>query len=93
MYLDFDVARNRVPWIIIGICYFVCSVLLLVIRGLLAKENKKRDKEPPDDRYIDAYIETTGKDGKKTKKWLDKMRFSMLQMDIDSSEPCRGFWI
>ncbi|KAF8656495.1 hypothetical protein AX16_002514 [Volvariella volvacea WC 439] len=49
--------RNRVPWIVIGICYVTCMALLLTIRFLLARENKKRDREPVDDRYDDVYIE------------------------------------
>ncbi|EPQ50460.1 hypothetical protein GLOTRDRAFT_133840 [Gloeophyllum trabeum ATCC 11539] len=41
--------RNHVPWAIIGVCYTICPLILLVIRYMLWKENKIRDQEPPDD--------------------------------------------
>ena len=35
--------RNHILWIIIGICYLTCLVLLLILRCLLDRENKRRD--------------------------------------------------
>ncbi|CAE6454414.1 unnamed protein product [Rhizoctonia solani] len=35
--------RNRVPWFIIGACYSICIVLMLVIRRRLEQENYRRD--------------------------------------------------
>ncbi|OSD00722.1 MFS general substrate transporter [Trametes coccinea BRFM310] len=64
--------RNHVPWAIIGICYVICPVLLLIIRYLLARENKKRDAEPADDKYDDVYIEVVLPDGTRTEKRVDK---------------------
>ncbi|EJF61405.1 MFS general substrate transporter [Dichomitus squalens LYAD-421 SS1] len=64
--------RNHVPWIIIGISYVICPLLLLVIRALLARENKKRDAEPVDDKYEDFYIEVVLPDGTRTERRVDK---------------------
>ncbi|KAJ6615084.1 MFS general substrate transporter [Mycena sp. CBHHK59/15] len=56
--------RNRVPWIIIGVCFVSCMALLLIIRYLLAAENKRRDAEPhADDGYNNVYVERRAKDG------------------------------
>ncbi|KAF9464198.1 MFS general substrate transporter [Collybia nuda] len=67
--------RNHIPWIIIGISYAVCIGILLLIRFLLASENKRRDAEPADHSYDDVYIERE-KDGivervKVAKEFLD----------------------
>jgi len=64
--------RNHIPWIIIGICYAICMVLLLVIRYMLAAENKRRDGEPPDITYTDMYIERKDKNGQWEKVKVDK---------------------
>ncbi|EEB89917.1 hypothetical protein MPER_11939, partial [Moniliophthora perniciosa FA553] len=64
--------RNHVPWIIIGICYAACAVLLLLIRLLLSRENKRRDAEPADDTYDDVWVERVNKDGKAEKVKVDK---------------------
>ncbi|KAF8962206.1 MFS general substrate transporter [Flammula alnicola] len=64
--------RNHIPWIIIGICYVCCMVLLLAIRYVLSSENKRRDNEPIDDTYDDVYIERIGKDGETEKVRVDK---------------------
>jgi len=68
--------RNHVPWIIIGVCDVACMVLLFSIRVLLARENKRRDAEPPDYTFDDVYVVTTDKDGndaevKVPKEFLD----------------------
>lgn len=55
--------RNHVPWIIIGVCYVICPMLLLVIRYLLAAENRRRDAESSDDTYKDVYIDVVLDDG------------------------------
>ncbi|KAJ7307624.1 major facilitator superfamily domain-containing protein [Mycena albidolilacea] len=56
--------RNRVPWIVIGVCYVCCMVLVLAIRYLLVAENKRRDAESQrDDLYDDVWIERLAKDG------------------------------
>ncbi|EIN12502.1 hypothetical protein PUNSTDRAFT_60336, partial [Punctularia strigosozonata HHB-11173 SS5] len=39
---------NHVPWIVIGICYVICPLLLLALRVLLKRDNERRNVEPPD---------------------------------------------
>ncbi|OJA19647.1 hypothetical protein AZE42_14084 [Rhizopogon vesiculosus] len=55
--------RNYIPWIVIGICYILCPLLLLTIRFVLRRENKKRDAEPVNDDF-EVYIEQVTADGK-----------------------------
>ncbi|KAJ7472561.1 MFS general substrate transporter [Mycena latifolia] len=56
--------RNRVPWIVIAVCYVCCMVLVLAIRTLLVAENKRRDADSQrDDGYDDVWIERLTKDG------------------------------
>jgi MFS transporter, ACS family, allantoate permease len=83
--------RNYVPWIIIGISYLINILLLLAIRYFLAKENKLRDKETPDDRYIDVYVEIIDSDGKKARRMVDKVRNLLLQTDVVLKNS-RHFW-
>jgi len=64
--------RNRVPWIVIGVCYVACMAILLLIRFLLDRENKKRDAEPVDDSYDDIYMERVNSDGTVEKVKVDK---------------------
>ena len=64
--------RNHVPWTIIGICYAICPCILLLIRFMLARENKLRDAEPADDKYEDVYIEVVLPDGTRTERKVDK---------------------
>ncbi|ETW84170.1 major facilitator superfamily [Heterobasidion irregulare TC 32-1] len=68
--------RNRVPWIIIGVCYLACMLLMYSIRLLLSRENKRRDNEPHDDTYEDVYVEKVMEDGSRVevkvlKEFLD----------------------
>ncbi|KAH7928023.1 MFS general substrate transporter [Leucogyrophana mollusca] len=64
--------RNHVPWIVIGICYLICPILLLAIRYLLARENKRRDAEPAREDYEEFYIEQITEDGKRVEVKVDK---------------------
>jgi len=64
--------RNHVPWIIIGICYVICPVLLLILRVMLKAENLKRDLEPPDETYDDVWLKQTDEDGQTLEKKVDK---------------------
>ncbi|KAI0724647.1 MFS general substrate transporter [Fomitopsis betulina] len=64
--------RNHVPWMIIGICYLCCMVLLLVIRCVLARENKRRDREPKDTKYDSVFVEIMLADGTKVERRVEK---------------------
>ena len=68
---------NHIPWIIIGICYACCIVIMLSIRLLLSRENKRRDLEPRDTTYDDIYIERVI-DGKVMQVKVEKVRYSVL---------------
>ena len=72
------VSSNHVPWVIIGICDVACMVLLFFIRVLLARENKRRDAEPPDYTFDDVYVVTTDKDGNRAEVKVPKVRISVL---------------
>ncbi|KIK43685.1 hypothetical protein CY34DRAFT_803520 [Suillus luteus UH-Slu-Lm8-n1] len=63
--------RNHIPWAVIGACYVICPVLLLVIRAVLVRENRIRDAEPVDasEEYV---IERTTEDGKHVEVKIDK---------------------
>lgn len=65
--------RNHVPWTIIGITYVVCPALMLLIRWILWRENKRRDAEPVDDTYDDVYVEVITADGKRMEKKVSKV--------------------
>lgn len=50
------------------------AVLLLVLRFLLAMENKRRDDRPvTDDGYSDAYIAYVQEDGKTVERKVDRV--------------------
>ena len=66
--------RNHVPWIVIIICYVVAAVLMIFIRFLLARENKRRDEEPYDDTYDNVYLEVIDEDGKAVQRRVSKVR-------------------
>jgi MFS transporter, ACS family, allantoate permease len=71
-------SRNHVPWIIIGVCYASCMILLFFIRVLLASENQRRDVEPPDDTFNDVYVVTTDESGNRTEIKVPKVRICFL---------------
>ncbi|KAK7055772.1 MFS general substrate transporter [Favolaschia claudopus] len=65
--------RNRVPWIIIGVCYLACMIILLIIRAVLVAENKRRDAEPKiDDPFDHVYVERISPEGVQEKVKVDK---------------------
>jgi predicted RecB family endonuclease len=49
-------------------------LLLFSIRVLLARENKRRDAEPLDERFDDVYIVTTDEGGYRTEVKVPKVR-------------------
>ena len=72
------VSSNHVPWIIIGTCFLFCMVLLFSIRVLLARENKRRDAEPPDDLYDDIYVARIGEEGDRVEVKVSKVGIRLL---------------
>ncbi|KAJ7124192.1 hypothetical protein C8R44DRAFT_980594 [Mycena epipterygia] len=73
--------RNRVPWIVISVCYVACMLLVLVIRYLLIAENKRRDAKPvQEDEYDDVFIERLAKDGSDVMKKI-KINYSPCVTD------------
>ena len=89
-----ECAHTGVPWIIIGICYIVCPVILLGIRYLLARENKRRDAEPADDAYDEVYIETTNAEGDKVERKVPKVReiARVLRFGVVLNDWGRNIW-
>jgi ACS family allantoate permease-like MFS transporter len=68
--------RNHVPWVIIGVCYVVCPLLLLAIRGLLARENRKRDAEHAEgvtDEYDDVRVLVDDGKGELVERHVDRV--------------------
>ena len=68
------VSSNHVPWIIIGVCFVSCMILLFSIRVLLARENKRRDAEPRDDTYDDVYVARFDEKGNRVQVKVSKVR-------------------
>ncbi|KAG1720332.1 major facilitator superfamily domain-containing protein [Suillus paluster] len=64
--------RYHVPWAVIGACYIICPILLLVIRVFLARENRIRDTEPLDDSEEEYVIERITEDGKHVEVKVEK---------------------
>ena len=67
------VSSNHVPWIIIGICFLLCIVLLFSIRLLLAHDNKRRDAEPSDDSNDDVYVARIDEEGNRVEVKISKV--------------------
>ncbi|KAF8637407.1 hypothetical protein AX17_002902 [Amanita inopinata Kibby_2008] len=66
------VPRNRVPWSIITACNFAAGVILLIIRVVLSRENKKRNAEKRDEAFDDVYIRKVMSDGTVADVRVDK---------------------
>ncbi|KAG0706181.1 MFS general substrate transporter [Suillus ampliporus] len=64
--------RYHVPWAVIGACYIICPIILLVIRAVLARENRIRDIEPLDDSEEEYVIERITEDGRRVEIKVDK---------------------
>ena len=71
----------------------ICPLLLLYIRWLLRRENKKRDAEPADDKYDDVYIEVVLADGTRAERRVDKVRRAEFRLGVAlTSNLCRNSW-
>ena len=68
------VSSNHVPWTVAGACYLMSVVLLFSIRVILARENKRRDAEPRDDRFDDVHVMRVDGEGKRTEVKVSKVR-------------------
>ena len=67
--------RNRIPWIILAVCWAVSALLLLATRAYLAWENQRREREGHDATYDEVYVTEKGEDGREVEKRVDKVRF------------------
>ncbi|PSR77467.1 hypothetical protein PHLCEN_2v7898 [Hermanssonia centrifuga] len=87
--------RNHIPWIIIGICYVICPCILLAIRHLLSRENKRRDAEPVDEQYDDVYIEVITPEGKRIEQKIPKEYLDLTDIqNRDFRKPYRpSSWV
>jgi ACS family allantoate permease-like MFS transporter len=65
--------RNIVPWSVIAACYILCPVVLLGIRYMLAKENKKRESETHDSTYDEVFVKEKLDDGTIEIRKVDKV--------------------
>ncbi|KAF5347283.1 hypothetical protein D9756_009992 [Leucocoprinus leucothites] len=68
----YTLASNHIPWAIMGACYFTCMLLVLILRFILDKENKRRDRETRDTTYDDVYMLHTKEDGCTEKIRIEK---------------------
>jgi hypothetical protein len=63
--------------------------LLLIIRYVLARENRLRDMEPPDETYNDVYVTKETADGRKIEVKVAKVRsmhwHSITDLIIDTT--------
>jgi hypothetical protein len=70
--------------------------ILLIIRYVLATENKRRDREQLDDSYDDIYIERIGKDGQVEEVKVDKVNKYLCSTWCNTyfvQLSVRNFWI
>ncbi|KAF8841634.1 MFS general substrate transporter [Paxillus ammoniavirescens] len=64
--------RNHVPWAVIAACYVACPIILLTIRFILDRENRKRDASIDDSVSEEYFIEKMTEDGQRIEMKVDK---------------------
>ncbi|KAK0196739.1 major facilitator superfamily domain-containing protein [Armillaria mellea] len=64
--------RNHVPWTLIAACNLASGILLLILRFMLATENKRRDMNQHDDTYDHVYVTHVNADGTTEERKVDK---------------------
>lgn len=64
--------RNHVPWDLLAASMGVSALLFLVLRFMLAAENKRRDAAQRDDSYDDVYLTHVDEDGTTVEKRVDR---------------------
>jgi len=69
---------NHVPWAVISACIFTCALLILLLRFMLAAENKRRDAEKRDEKFDDIYLSKELSDGSKEEKRVDRVRLNLF---------------
>ncbi|EKM74774.1 hypothetical protein AGABI1DRAFT_132891 [Agaricus bisporus var. burnettii JB137-S8] len=69
--------RNHVPWIVTGVCYASNIFVMLALRWVMTRENKRRDSEPRDTTYDEVYLERENGDGT-----IDKIRVDKEFLDL-----------
>ena len=70
----------RLPWSVIAACNFAAAMTLLVLRAVLARENKMRDGEKRDETYDDACIKRELPEGTTIELKVDKV--TILQLGV-----------
>jgi MFS transporter, ACS family, allantoate permease len=76
------VSSDHVPWTIIGASLLSCMVLLLSIRVMLARENKRRAAEPRDDSFDDILVVKIDEDGNRTEVKVSKVRVRFRWIEV-----------
>ena len=64
--------RNHVPWAVISACLFTCLLLILLLRFMLARENRRRETEQKDERHDVVFIIQELADGTMVEKKVDR---------------------
>lgn len=59
---------------------FVSALLLIILRFVLAAENKRRDRAQHDDTYDDVYLTHVKEDGTTEEKRVDRVCLSLTQI-------------
>lgn len=83
------VFSNRVPWAIITACFVVSAALLMVLRFMLASENRRRDTEQRDGQYDEVYV----KQGSNLEAKVDKVCSNLHAHTILLTTFTRHSWI
>ncbi|PPQ73355.1 hypothetical protein CVT26_015447 [Gymnopilus dilepis] len=83
MWKDQYKPRNRVPWTVIAVCIAACTLLALVLRFMLDRENKRRKTEKRDDAYDHVYL-ARKEDGAYVLRLLDRAFLDLT--DIQNKE-------
>jgi hypothetical protein len=63
-----------VPWIVVSVCVVTSAILLFILRTMLDRENKRRDREPRSTQYDEVFVEKVAPDGSVTIHRVDKVR-------------------
>ena len=64
----------------IAVCIGVCALLILILRFMLDRENKRREAEKAEDSYDDVYLAQEKQDGTKAEKHVDRVGILFCQV-------------